>query len=469
VVGRLPAVLAGVGLVVAVFAWLRQVAGRGPAWVAAVLLSFSPGALYLSQQVRFYPLQALLFWLGAVAAYRLAYHSSIREWKAVLLGGAGVAFLLALHLQTTTAVGVAGVLVWVLLVRSPAVVRYIAAHRHRVWIWSALAAAAVLLITGALVSGAPDRAVSLFQYADLWAESNRENVRYYHWLFLDQYATLWTLLPLWILIAWVKWPRPAAFCVVIFITAFVFHSLAAWKQERYIFYALPFFFAVSAMGLAQFVGWVWSRVGEALIGVRGLGRRGSRAISAALLLGAALFAAIGNGAFAYAYRMLTVPDSEWDMDKLYRGEPDWTSVAPILGPIADSSAVVVTSTELKALYYLGRLDVLLNANYLANQRGVAPEFAPFAKHNRPVISTPESLQRVIDCFPSGLVVVERGQWRRPWGVLPAAADLLEQHTTTIALPESSRLRAFRWSTPAGTPMTRCPPIAQTVGIPTRDR
>lgn len=449
---RIPAVLGGVGLVVAVFLWVRAEAGRAAAWIAALLLCFSPGAIYLSQQVRFYTLQALFFWMGAMGVYHLATRARPLAPRTGGVALASVAlFAAAFYLQPVTAVGIAAVLLWLLFAAAPALRRAVTAGR-----FGAAAVGAGFLLGGValaylLQSGAFQMAVGVFQHTDLWAEGRRENPLYYHELLLEQYATLWTLFPLALLAAALRNARAALFCAMVFGIAFVFHSVAAWKAERYLFYAFPFFFAVVGMGGAQLVVWVRRAVPRLLAIAPAAVARGipAEVASAAILGGAVLFAAAGNGAAVYTFRMLTTSDAEWRIDNRYRGEADWAAAAPRLAPLLRQSSVLLASSNLKALYFLGRLDFDLSLDQLAKRGRQLPEFALSGKTARPVISTPESLRRVIECRPTGLVVVEQNQWRTPWGVRPGTADYLVEHTQRVPLPESNRLLAFRWSRPAG--------------------
>jgi 4-amino-4-deoxy-L-arabinose transferase-like glycosyltransferase len=442
VVGRIPAVVAGTVLVAAVFLWTRSVANRSAAWIAAVLLCFAPISIYLSQQVRFYTLHALLFWLGAVAVYG-AVTGVGRRRKALLLAASAVCFALAFHLQPTTAVGVLAVCAWVAVDRIPALARQVRARR-----WRGPAAVAILVAAGLfalLATGVLERGASLFGYADAWAAHNRDNVRFYHDLFVSQFASLWTLLPLLFLLGASRWPRPAVFFATVFATAFLVHSLAAWKHERYIFYALPFFFATAALGIAAAVPWLWSRFDDVVR--RGLDARPPgplvSTLFALVLAVSALFAAAGNGATSYAYKMLTVPDTEWRMPVAYRGEAEWRIALPELRAAAAESEIVLATSMLKALYYLDRVDAGLTATEVQRSRS-GSEFAIARKEAVPVISTPESLQHLVACFPSGLVIAEQRNWRHAWGVPDATADLLETTLTRVPVPSYSGVLAFRW-------------------------
>jgi hypothetical protein len=145
VVGRIPAVVAGIALVVALFLWLRSVATGAAAWIAAILLCFAPISIYLSQQVRFYTLHAFFFWLGAFAVYAASTSAPRRNRRtAWLAAGAGACFVVAFHLQPITAVGVAALALWLALRHGPDFVRWLAAGGRR----------RMLLAAGGLLAGA---------------------------------------------------------------------------------------------------------------------------------------------------------------------------------------------------------------------------------------------------------------------------------------------------------------------------
>ena len=111
-VARMPSVFFGAALVPAVFLWTRSVAGLTAAFVAAFLVILTPVGIDLSQTVRFYAPHALLFWMAAIAIYRLA-ERPIAPVQGVLLGiGAAAALLLATHLQITTLIGLVSLACW---------------------------------------------------------------------------------------------------------------------------------------------------------------------------------------------------------------------------------------------------------------------------------------------------------------------------------------------------------------------
>ncbi len=51
-----------------------------------------------------------------------------------------------------------------------------------------------------------------------------------------------------------------------------------------------------------------------------------------------------------------------------------------------------------------------------------PDFSISEKMKRPVIRQPESVARLIECSPSGLVLVEDKHLDQTWSVPPATTD-----------------------------------------------
>ena len=443
-VARMPAVIAGAALVTVLFVWVRSAAGRVAAWTAAMLFCFEPQSIYLSQLARFYTIQTLCFFGGAILIYRAASDRTLGTSRALRLCViALLLFLLALHFQIITIVGIAGVLLWAVGERA----RFRLTHAQMALAVVSVAVLGIVTLA-AIARGAFASHLALFNYVDQWAAANRHNARYYHDTFLDQYATIWTIFPLLVVLAVYLNGRAASFCVVPFVIAFVVHSLAAWKAERYLFSVMPMFFAVVGMGIAEGA----RRVRPAFDGTvdwlagASLSPRARTIGTGALFTLVALFAALGNGATSYALKMMLVSDADWQLGLLYRGQPDWNAANAVLSAQVDSAAVVISTSELKSLYYLHRTDVLLSVDYLGDPRHPGPEFTLFPKLARPVVSTTQSLDQLRACFPTGLVLAEHGQWRTPWSVTSGVADYIETTLDQVHLAPSTRLLAYRWRT-----------------------
>ena len=450
VAARIPAVLFGAALVSLIFLWVRSVSGRLAGWVAALLVCFDPISIYLSQQVRFYTPQAFFFWLAAIGVYRTTAAPQPPFTRRVpLLVAIAAALWLAFHFQPISAVGIAALFVWFSLSGVPWLLWWIGRDRRRGWIAAGAATVALGALAFVAVNGAAIRAWEMFNYADLWAQDSAGQIRYYHWYLLEQYPTLWTLFPLVFFAALLARPRAALFCAWIFGAAFVFHSFAAWKTPRYLFYAMPGFFAVSGLAVSQVIHWAREELSQRATSLSP--RRISPHVAAAtagilLLVGTGTFLALGNTAFVETRKMLTISDADWTLDNRLRGEADWGKAAATLHSLLERDRpIVVSSSDLKALYFLDQLDAEVSAAALFQGREEpAPEFTLSQKVDRPTISTPASLARLIDCYPEGIVIIEDEHWRDPAHVTAEAADFLLEHTRSLPLAAGSHLRAFRW-------------------------
>lgn len=100
------------------------------------------------------------------------------------------------------------------------------------------------------------------------------------------------------------------------------------------------------------------------------------------------------GVSSYAVRMILAPDADWRFPILYRGEPQWERACP---------ALLSTRAE---------VDVLHETHLRAGSER-APELTLFPKVIRAVFSDAAALARIVRCHASGLVVIEKNQWRQP--------------------------------------------------------
>jgi hypothetical protein len=448
VAGRVPSLLAGAALALALFLWVRSEVGRAGGWVAALLMIFSPVSLMLSQWIRFYTIHALLFFVACVLVYWAFSDAPVarrnRMWMVV---GALTCLVLALHLQLLTIVGIAGLGVWVLLVGIPEAFRQVSGPGRRAWLVGGLLALALAAVAVFVLSGSGERLRTMAGAADLWAMGSVDHTRYYHDRLLGQYPTLWTLFPLALLIAASSRWRAALLCASVFGVTFVALSMVAWKVERYIFFALPMFFAVWGIALGTAMPWLADRARTALRAASGRAlppRLESTAVAIALAA-VALFAAFGNSASSYALKIMTTDDAEWRAPDAYRGNSDWVAAGTVLAPDLAQADAVLGSYDVTAIYGLGRLDYLLRR--VGSTDGDVPDFHVRSKSGVPIVSTPEALDLVMSCHRSGLVFIEEGHYGAEWSVTLDLVRHLEANGERLELPEKWRLIAFRWAAP----------------------
>jgi hypothetical protein len=443
VVARVIAVLAGTALVTLMFWWVRRYAGVLAAWISALLLCFYPMALFLSQITRFYTVQALLYWTAVVLIHAwVARHPNVSRSAAYVLAAA-VCLALGTHLFPLTIVGAAGLAAWAIPAQIGSLGTWLRADRRNRWLFGGfLLLAGVYAVSWAL-SGGAEWAWRMFMHADLWAESNRNNAMYYHDILIVQYGSLWSIFPFLALLALVAKPRLTLLCLTIFGVAFAFHSVAAWKSERYIFYAMPAFFTVTGIALAS-VMHAFHRHAQANA-ARLLGGRVPPAlvtvVLVVLLLVSVRASYATNQAFRTAHQIVSSPDGP-------RPPPytraDWPRIAPLVRPIIADGAIVMASANLHSLYYLNRLDYDLSALHLNDFVGPQPEFAIHHKTATPVISEPESLEHVMRCHARGVVLIEAAHWWGDTAVPERTRNYIAEHLSSLELPESSGIVGFEW-------------------------
>jgi len=69
-----------------------------------------------------------------------------------------------------------------------------------------------------------------------------------------------------------------------------------------------------------------------------------------------------------------------------------------------------------------------------------------------------TLAQLRACYPTGLVVAERGQWRSPWSIQSGVADYIETTMEQVKLPMPTRLLAYRWRTSVPDSTANCAAI-----------
>jgi hypothetical protein len=109
--------------------------------------------------------------------------------------------------------------------------------------------------------------------------------------------------------------------------------------------------------------------------------------------------------------------------------------------VADESQVVLVSSGVKGLYYLGRYDYELNASAVKETES-ANEFGRDSRTGRMIISTPESLSRVLRQQGGVLIVVDHDKVRDKMGVPAETVDLIESACQSVTVDRDSRV--FAW-------------------------
>lgn len=459
-VARVPSVVCMALLVGLLFLWLRREAGSLAARLGAGLFAVSPFAVDIAQFARFYAPQCLAFFVAAILAHAALLSRAGLARRALLGALALPPLLLAIHLQPTTLMGLVGIGAWA---AGWLGLRWLASPEipagRRLAVALAAVAAGLLLLLALWLSGILAALWHQYRWAPLFNRDGQERFWFYHAWFNLLYPTLWPLTGLLGLAAVAARPRPAAFALLLFAVAFLLNSLAAAKSLRYIAYAQPFLFAVWGIGLAAvwpasraFVAGLAPRLGERLAW---LGRP-YRHLSWPLAASGLLFLLLANPFWLRTGTLLAgvaIPPEQ--------PAPDWPKAKAALEPWLARADIVVTTEELATLYYLGRYDVRFSPSKLQElEPDQQREFGIDFRTGRPVIATKGSLERILACYPTGVVLGPKASWNNPILIDPELARLIEAHAQPIPLPPGARLFAYQWGRPADT----APPAA-CAGLP----
>lgn len=449
---RIPSVLFVALTAAFLFAWVRSEVGKLAAWLTAAFFISSPFTVEIAQFVRFYGLQMFSFVVGAYSLYRsFGEQASLRS--RVVHGILACAFFaIAAEAQVTSLVGLVGVGIWVAGLLVQRVYFDPSASGAAKKGLAALFALAVLLV---VVVAARTRLVALaweyYRETPLFAANLRNEFWFYHLRFLLFYPTLWSLVGVLTVLAVVHRPRFGWYCASIFGISFVLMSLAGFKATRYLSFAPPFLIILWAIALAYvipplqgFTAGVLARLKTTIAWPERLRSLLSSAIVAVVLA----ILAITNPFWLRTATVMAGMDLPGEAPT-----PDWRAAQATLEPWVRRANIVVAAEELGSMYFLGRADISLSASKLREipyLMELPPEqyqeFDIDPRTGRPVISTAESLEHLMQCFPRGLVVGPISVWEGPvLGANAGIQDLLSRRAQRIDVPEESKLHAWGWS------------------------
>jgi hypothetical protein len=444
-VARIPALTFGGLLAVSVFLWVRVQVGRTGAWFAALLLIAAPISLQLSLWVRTYTLYALLYFLACVLIYHLVARPT-RPWVGIGLASTALLVFASMERLTGTGtvyIGAAGLGFWVVLTLLPRLLRRLSTPAEVVGTTLLLAALASLALVLALRTGFVDGLLEGASYVDIWGEADRYNFRFYHDRFMAQQPVLWVLLPAAIVIALTSRWTATTFCLSIFGVAFVSHSLVASKADRYLYYALPMFYAIWGIALGtlriRLAGWITNASRSV--------RMATIAGGTLILTSLVLYPTIVRPAALFAIREVRSGDARWAGWGRPAGHPDWVAAASAMEPFVTTADAVIATDEAGAYYGLSRIDYLMRRTYTPWQ-GILNDFDRY-RGIVPVISTAEALDLVIACNRSGIVFVETRFLTRDWTGVPDMIPELVSRLDRHELPRSFGLDAYTWNHVAG--------------------
>lgn len=448
---RLPAVLLVSLLAPMLFVWIRRQAGVLSAWITAILFVTSPFVVEIAQFSRFYALQMMFFTSAAICMYHGVLDESSLARRAALLGAAIVLLALSVWVQDTTFIGLVAIGVWVagcLLFRVSRNLQ----GKNAVWVVAAIAALAAILLAIAVSTFADDLAWAWRRYrtASLFAADSANEFWYYHLRYVLFYPTLWPLIGVLAICAAARNARLAWFSVTIFGVSFLMTSFAAQKATRYFSYVQPLLAVIWGVGLGYALPLLCKHVADA----RSL-------LAQSLAVPAKWKSKASQALVVLSVAVVILANPFWLRTATMIGDvalpleapmADWRAARGVLAPWVASAEIMVTTEELGAIYFLGRSDVRYSPSKFDElPREQRFEFGIDPRVGRPIITTPASLESLIRCFDSGLVVGPANHWGDPTLISAAVQDVLKRNAHTIDVPKNSHLYAWGWKRTPGQP------------------
>ena len=441
VAARLPALAAGMLLVILLVAWVGRHAGLLAGVSAGLALCLVPGTIDVAVFARFYTLHALVVLVMFAAAYEASLPGRTVPAR---LGWSVLALALlplGWHLQETTLVAAAGALAGVLMVMAinfwPSVRRVVQAHPIAV----------LLAVLGAVATGlAVMEAFGFWHklaWAPRWAAGRAGKYHYYVEALAKELPLFWPLLPAAVLIG-VSDPRArrlVGFCATVFLVALLIHSFAGSKAVRYVYYVMPMACVAWGVAATQMV----RRVATDGNGVSGEGGQWRPWAAAALLLLALALSQEGQRALKLASGRLAPAVALG-----YGTEPDWGLARGSLQRAIQGADIVITSNAMKALYYLGRYDYELNVS-IVEETDTRDEFGLDPRTGGRAIGTAESVARVLAMPATVLVVLEEEKIGKSSGVPADAVALIESRCRAQPVAATAGIRVWVCSRPSSEP------------------
>ncbi len=439
---RIFCVVLGTIFVLAVFLGVRLMVGDVEALIAATMMALMPGAIFLSQFVRFYSLHALAFWLASIALYVLVTRKASTPARAIQVAVIAALLLFAVQLQITTIVGIVALSTWLIAISLlPAWRWYLGKGRPA---RNAAIAVLVLIVIGGIfaMTGPLEHLVESYRSSSLWSADT--SAGYYAIRYRNQYGMFWSLLPAAAAVALLANWRPAFFCLTVFATAFVLHSFAGMRSERYLFYAMPFFAATWGITLKDLCGRFHAWFRDQLAVRKWPGNRAAGIVSAVVVGVSVLWMVLLTPATELSVRLALdkpglVP-RYW-----FNYVTSWESAQERIRTLVEASDVFVTSQGHHAIYYIGDFDVEISATGLSDfqSRPGGSDIDP--RTGRRVIAEAHSLKGIVACNASGVVVVDQRSWRSFIGVRDDVADFIEANLQAVPTPTAWGMVIHHWS------------------------
>jgi hypothetical protein len=238
----------------------------------------------------------------------------------------------------------------------------------------------------------------------VWAQGLEVEHLFYHRALSLWYAALWPMLPLLAILSIAKWPKVSLYSLAIFGVAFLVLSTAAAKADRYLVFSLPFLVTPMAAGIVLVLQLIIDFLKRTMEKSIGWSAGASGALAAVFVLGALVPYAGTQQVSLNIARMV------WDSGYVrmfgnYGRYADWAYAAEPLRELAGEYPVILSSSGVKAAYYLGDFSFELNTSVM-RETDTGKEFGLDSRTGRQVVSSAGSVGSIMEECGSLLVIVE---------------------------------------------------------------
>ena len=436
-VARIVPVLGGIAWALIVFLWSRFFLGRFIAWIAVMMFIFSNVFLGLSTYIRFYSWHG--FFVFSAFALGTLYLSQSRKniYSNFILILAIVSILLAYHLQESTLIAIVAFSCFLILFYHDFIKKILVAiftdKRYLFLSFSLLTAIAIVCYSFDI----PQIIWTKYSHSALWATKISKTV--YHWYFKTNYPLLWSIFPMTAVWAAVYRPPYGLACAVIFSVCFLLHSFAGMRDIRYLAYALPFFFIIGSIAVVGAIKSLKAAISvtdykylKSYLTLHGL----TLPIISFVTFITFSFAIIVNDGFRDAYDVMLGKNSTMGAD--------WSAYSQDLKRLANSVDVVVVTYSVAGIYFIGDIDFVMSPTIIM-ETDTQEEFGYDSRIGRRVISSLDSLKLIMECYSSGLIVVDQRRWGDPLlGTDSTTNKFLIENTSPVSLVDDKTLHAFTW-------------------------
>jgi hypothetical protein len=131
---------------------------------------------------------------------------------------------------------------------------------------------------------------------------------------------------------------------------------------------------------------------------------------------------------------------------------DWPAEVAAIEPLVELPTILVTSSGMKAIYYLGGYDFELNAN-VTDETDTRRDFGIDPRTGRQALSSAEAVERLMDCYSNIVFVIDESRWSRDTAVPVASSALIEMRGERLPTRPDSELLVFRASNPAASELS----------------